>query len=81
MYGHKDKIEGYSLSCISIKFSDQVNKEDLQVDQITVTTQGDRKTLKLDSECKYVQIQSNETAPWLNKYYWNEGILNGDEIP
>ena len=54
MYGHKDKIEGYSLSCISIKFSDQVNKEDLQVDQITVTKQGNEKTLKLDSECKYV---------------------------
>ena len=54
MDGHKDKIEGYSLSCIWIKFSDQVNKEDLQVDQITVTKQGNEKTLKLDSECKYV---------------------------
>ena len=26
------------------------------------------------------QLRSNETAPLLNKYYWNEGILNEDKI-
>ena len=32
-------------------------------------------------ELQLLQIGPTKTAPLLNKYYWNEGSLNGDEIP
>ena len=35
----------------------------------------------LGREALIIQIDPTKTAPLLNKYYWNEGTLNGDKIP